>query len=69
MDKEYYGGVETPYEAIKIIKHFNFNFCIGNVLKYIIRAGKKGDYLEDLLKAKYYIEKEIENYVSSVNND
>lgn len=61
MNKDYYGGEDSIYEGIKIIQHYNFNFCLGNVLKYILRAGKKTeDPLEDLLKAKYYIEKEIE---------
>ena len=36
-------------------------FCIGNVLKYISRAGYKGDaYLEDYKKAKWYLNKAVE---------
>lgn len=31
-------------------------FCHGNALKYLMRAGKKGDYKEDLEKAKWYID-------------
>lgn len=63
MNKPYYGGEDNIYEAIKIIQHFNLNFCLGNIIKYILRAGKKTeDPLEDLIKAKYYIEKEIENH-------
>lgn len=58
---DYYGG-DSPYEALKIIFHFNMSFCLGNVLKYIIRAGKKdpSKEIEDLKKAKVYLEREIE---------
>ena len=35
------------------------SFCIGNAIKYLVRAGLKGDRLEDLEKAKYYVEREI----------
>jgi hypothetical protein len=38
-----------------------FNFCKGNAIKYIWRAGKKGDEIEDLNKAIWYINREIEN--------
>ena len=36
------------------------SYCIGNSLKYIFRAGLKGDYCEDLEKARYYIDKILE---------
>jgi hypothetical protein len=36
------------------------NFNLGNVIKYILRAGKKDNYLQELMKAKKYIEFEIE---------
>lgn len=65
---EYYGGEENPYEVIKIIEALDLNFHLGNVLKYIVRAGKKGSTteLEDLKKAQWYIERRIdiiENYI------
>jgi len=44
-------------EAIEITEHFNFN-C-GNVIKYIWGAGLKGNAIEDLQKAAWYIEREI----------
>ena len=45
-------------EAIEITEHFNFN-C-GNAIKYIWRAGLKSDSpVEDLRKARWYIEREI----------
>ena len=39
----------------------NFSFCLGNVVKYVWRAGLKGDAIEDLQKAKWYLEREIAN--------
>ena len=63
----HYGGENNPYEARKVIKAWELNFNLGNVAKYISRAGKKdlkGDVLkskiEDLGKAKQYLEFEIE---------
>lgn len=47
-----------PIEAIEITEHFNF--CMGNALKYIIRADHKGNPIEDLKKAAWYINREIE---------
>lgn len=35
-------------------------FRLGNVIKYVARAGHKGDYLEDLEKAMFYLREEIE---------
>lgn len=58
---EHYGGAENPYEAIKVIEAWNLGFNLGNTVKYISRAGKKSQekYLEDLEKAKWYLEREI----------
>ena len=74
MIKEYYGGQKYPkgdvvnhpkhytshpsgVECIQITEHMGFN--MGNALKYIWRADLKHDALEDLEKAKWYIEREI----------
>ena len=35
------------------------NFCIGNAMKYLWRAGLKGDAIEDLHKAAWYVSREI----------
>lgn len=56
----HYGGEDNPYEAIKVIDAHNLDFCLGNVLKYILRAGKKGDKIQDLKKALWYLNHEIE---------
>jgi len=45
-------------ECIEIAEHMNF--CLGNALKYIWRADLKGDAVEDLEKARWYISREIE---------
>jgi len=56
----HYGGAENPYEAIKVIEAWQVDFCIGNVLKYLSRAGKKGAELEDLKKAEWYLKRAIQ---------
>lgn len=56
----HYGGKENPYEVIKVIEAWNLNFNLGTTVKYIGRAGKKGDLIEDLEKAAWYLRREIE---------
>lgn len=56
----HYGGGDNPYETIKVIEAWELDFCLGNAVKYISRAGKKGDTLEDLKKARWYIERAIQ---------
>ena len=48
------------YEAIDVIADWDLNFDLGNAVKYIARAGRKGSAIEDLEKAVYYINHEIE---------
>lgn len=48
------------YEPIKVIADWNLNYNLGNALKYISRAGRKGDYIQDLEKALYYLQAEID---------
>lgn len=57
----HYTSVIPGIEVIEITKHLNF--CRGNVIKYVLRAGAKGDgdqEIEDLRKARQYIDFEIE---------
>lgn len=49
-------------EAIEVIEDWSLGFHLGNVIKYISRAGKKGSELEDLQKAKWYLDRYIEQY-------
>jgi hypothetical protein len=51
----------NKFEVIDIIEDFGLSFRLGNAIKYILRAGKKGDRIEDLKKAIWYINREIEN--------
>ena len=48
------------YDVIDFITDYGLNFNKGNIIKYIARAGKKGDELSDLRKALDYINREIE---------
>ena len=52
------GGVDT----LKFIEAKDLNYRLGNVVKYISRAGKKvgSDPVQDLEKARFYLEREIE---------
>lgn len=57
----HYGG-DSVYETIKVIDAWELGFCLGNAVKYISRAGKKDPEkkIEDLRKAIWYIQHEIE---------
>jgi hypothetical protein len=57
----HYGGENNPYEAIKVIDAWDLGFSLGNTVKYISRAGKKGKdkELEDLRKALWYLQHHI----------
>jgi hypothetical protein len=57
----HYGGAENPHEPIKVIEHFGLGFCLGNAIKYILRAPFKGATIEDLKKARWYLDREIQN--------
>lgn len=46
-------------EAIDVIEAFNLGYTLGNAVKYIVRAGKKGSAIDDLRKARWYIDREI----------
>lgn len=65
---EHYGGKDDPYEAIKVIEAWNLNFHLGNTIKYISRWGKKqnskNDLLEDLKKARWYLDRMIKKLES-----
>tara|TARA_R110000851_G_scaffold169187_3_gene315367 strand:- start:1086 stop:1295 length:210 start_codon:yes stop_codon:yes gene_type:complete len=60
-DNDYYGGKNNTHEAIKVITAHDLGFCLGNVVKYVLRAGKKNKETEiqDLEKAKNYIDYRI----------
>lgn len=47
-------------EVIDAIEAWALGFHLGNAVKYIARAGRKGDRLQDLRKARWYLDREIE---------
>ena len=53
----HYNCHPSGIECITIVRHYGFN--IGNVIKYLWRAGLKGDDVEDLEKAQFYLSDEI----------
>lgn len=66
--KDYYDPVSKPshytegrkYEPKDVILDWNLNFNLGNAVKYVARAGRKDDILQDLKKARQYLDFEIE---------
>jgi len=54
----HYTSHPSGIEAIQVTEHMGF--CLGNAMKYIWRADLKNDAIEDLRKAIWYIEREIQ---------
>lgn len=55
----HYNEHPSGIECITVTEHMNF--CLGNAVKYIWRAGLKSpDALQDLRKAEWYVRREIE---------
>ncbi len=55
----HYTSHPSGVECIEITQHMNF--CLGNAIKYLWRAGLKlSTPIEDLKKARWYINREIE---------
>ena len=57
------------YEPRKVIHDWGLNFNLGSAVKYISRAGRKDDILQDLKKAKQFLEFEIEELESKKTFD
>ena len=55
---KHYKAHPSGVECIQITEHLNF--CRGNAMKYLWRAGEKGSEIEDLEKACWYINREID---------
>ena len=49
------------FETIDVIEDWGLGYHLGNAVKYISRAGRKDDILQDLKKAQWYLTREIEN--------
>ncbi|NKR80178.1 DUF3310 domain-containing protein [Rhodococcus hoagii] len=53
----HYTSHPSGVECIQITEHMSF--CLGNAIKYIWRADLKGNAIEDLQKARWYVDREI----------
>ncbi len=54
---KHYTSHPSGIEVIEITEHMNF--CLGNVIKYVLRADLKHDAIEDLEKARWYLDREL----------
>jgi hypothetical protein len=64
---KHYTSHPSGIEVIDITEHMNF--CLGNVVKYVLRAEHKGNTLEDLKKARWYLNREIDRREHEANMD
>ena len=62
----HYTSHPSGVEAIDICEHYGFS--IGNAIKYLWRAGLKGDAIEDLKKARWYLDREIQRREKALAN-
>lgn len=61
---KHYTSHPSNIECIQITEHMGF--CLGNAIKYIWRADLKSDAIEDLEKAIWYIQREIDRREANV---
>ena len=47
------------HEPIDVIEDWKLGYNLGQVIKYVSRAGRKGDAMEDLRKAEFYLQRQI----------
>lgn len=59
-----FGGIEV----IDAIEAWGLGLHLGNVVKYVARAAHKGKYLEDLRKARWYLDREIRRREAADSN-
>lgn len=59
----HYTSHPSGVECITVVEHMSFN--LGNAIKYVWRADLKGNAIEDLQKARFYIDREIERRINS----
>lgn len=57
------------YEPKDVIRDWELNFNLGNVIKYVSRAGRKDSKIVDLEKAKQYLQFEIDYLQSTTTGD
>lgn len=61
---KHYTTHPSGVECIQVTEHMSF--CLGNVIKYIWRADEKGASIEDLKKARWYLDREIEKREAAI---
>ena len=61
----HYNAHPSGVECITVIEHMSFN--LGNAMKYLWRADEKGNALEDLKKAAWYVQREIDKRTASAS--
>lgn len=54
----HYNAHPSGVEVIQITEHMGF--CLGNVIKYVLRCDEKGTPIQDLEKAAWYLQREID---------
>lgn len=59
---DHYNDNPSGVECIDVVEHMSFN--VGNAMKYLWRADHKGKTVEDLRKARWYIDREIKRLES-----
>jgi len=62
---KHYTEHPSGVECIEITEHMNF--CVGNAINYLWRAGLKGEQVEDLRKARWYIDREIARILNNAD--
>ncbi|MFA9275049.1 MAG: DUF3310 domain-containing protein [Candidatus Aquirickettsiella gammari] len=62
---KHYTTHPSGVECIQVTEHMSF--CLGNVIKYIWRADEKGASIEDLKKARWYLDREIEKREAAIS--
>lgn len=61
------GGIEVIDIMKAYLSSFNFwGYCQGNVIKYVLRSNHKGNCLEDLKKAQWYLNRLIADMESEI---
>ena len=64
---KHYNSHPSGVECIEITEHMTF--CLGNAMKYIWRASLKGKEVEDLRKARWYIDREISRILNEKSHE
>lgn len=61
----HYGSHPSGVDCIDVVEHFDFN--VGNAIKYLWRHREKGDPLQDLKKARWYVDRAIQKLEKEQN--